>query len=484
MKQYELFINGEFIPNGDREMLDVINPATEEVISQVPKATEADVAAAVDAAYAAQKSWGKLPAIQRANYLMELVALVRENRELFARTNTEEMGKPLAQSMDEAGWLADYLQYYAAMARHIKGEIIPSDRPNENIFLYKMPIGVTAGIMPWNFPLFLIGRKVAPALIAGDTVVLKPSSDSPNGCYEFAKLVAKSSLPKGVINVITGAGGVVGDALSGNPKVALVSMTGSTAAGKKIMKRAADNVTKVSLELGGKAPVIVMNDCKLDETVEHVFNSRIINSGQVCNAAERVYVQEGIAEQFIAKTVERFKKATFGPGLGGTFDLGPMVNKAQQEHVDELVQDAVKAGAKLCAGGHKATVDGKGWYYEPTVLCGCDHNMRIMREEIFGPVLPISTFMTLDEAIEKANDCDFGLTSSIYTQDFDVVMRALNEIKFGETYVNREHFEAFQGFHQGVRQSGLGGDDGEHGLEEFLETHICYVDYDLKAPGK
>ena len=484
MKQYELFINGEFVPNGDREMLDVINPATEEVISQVPKATKADVDAAVDAAFEAQKSWGKLPAIQRANYLMELAGLVRENRELFARTNTEEMGKPLAQSMDEAGWLGDYIQYFAAMARHIKGEIIPSDRPNENIFLYKMPIGVVAGIMPWNFPLFLIGRKVAPALIAGDTVVLKPSSDSPNGCYEFAKLVAKSSLPKGVINVVSGSGSVVGDALSGNPKVSLISMTGSTGAGKKIMKKAADNVTKVSLELGGKAPVIVMNDCKLDETVEHVYNSRIINSGQVCNAAERIYVQEGIADKFIEKIIARFQKATYGPGLGGDFDLGPMVNRAQQEHVDELVQSAIKEGAKVRCGGKKATVDGKGFYYEPTVVTNCTHDMTIMKEEIFGPVLPISTFKTLDEAIEKANDCVFGLTSSIYTQDFDVVMRALNEIKFGETYVNREHFEAFQGFHQGVRQSGLGGDDGEHGLDEFMETHICYVDYDLKAPGK
>lgn len=484
MKQYELFINGEFVPNGDREMLDVINPATEEVISQVPKATKADVDAAVDAAFEAQKSWGKLPAIQRANYLMELAGLVRENRELFARTNTEEMGKPLAQSMDEAGWLGDYIQYFAAMARHIKGEIIPSDRPNENIFLYKMPIGVVAGIMPWNFPLFLIGRKVAPALIAGDTVVLKPSSDSPNGCYEFAKLVAKSSLPKGVINVVSGSGSVVGDALSGNPKVSLISMTGSTGAGKKIMKKAADNVTKVSLELGGKAPVIVMNDCKLDETVEHVYNSRIINSGQVCNAAERIYVQEGIADKFIEKIIARFQKATYGPGLGGDFDLGPMVNKAQQERVDELVQSAIKEGAKVRCGGKKATVDGKGFYYEPTVVTDCTHDMTIMKEEIFGPVLPISTFKTLDEAIEKANDCVFGLTSSIYTQDFDVVMRALNEIKFGETYVNREHFEAFQGFHQGVRQSGLGGDDGEHGLDEFMETHICYVDYDLKAPGK
>ena len=267
MKQYQLFINGEFVPNGDREMADVVNPATEQVIAQVPKATEADVAAAVDAASEAQKSWAKLPAIERAGYLEELEALVRENQELLAQTNTDEMGKMINQSRDEAGWLAEYIKYYSQFARHIKGEIIPSDRPNENIFLYKKPIGVVAGIMPWNFPLFLIGRKVAPALIAGDTVVLKASSDSPMGCYEFAKLVEKSSLPKGVINVVSGSGALVGNALSGNDKVALVTMTGSTPVGKAIMKNAADHVARVSLELGGKAPVIVMNDCKLDETV-------------------------------------------------------------------------------------------------------------------------------------------------------------------------------------------------------------------------
>ena len=479
MKQYELFINGAFVPNGDREMLDVINPATEEVIAQVPKATEADVDAAIDAAYEAQKQWAKTPAIVRGKALLELAGLVAENRELFAKTNSEEMGKPYSQSFDEAGWLSDYLTYYAAMARHIKGEIIPSDRPNENILMYKKPIGVVAGIMPWNFPLFLIGRKVAPAILAGDAVVLKPSSDSPMGCYEFAKLVEKSSLPKGLINVITGSGAVVGEKLAASPKIAMVSMTGSTAAGKKIMKTAADNVTKVSLELGGKAPVIVMADCNLDETVEHVYNSRIINTGQACNCAERVYVQEEIYDEFLAKIVEKFKATTYGPALEGKFDMGPMVNKAQQEHVDELVKSAVEEGAKVECGGHPVTVNGKGYFYEPTVISGCKHGMKIMTEEIFGPVLPLTTFKTLDEAIEKANDTVYGLTSSIYTNSYDVAMRAMNEIHFGELYINREHFEAFQGFHAGVRQSGIGGDDGEHGLEEFLETQICYIDYHL-----
>ncbi len=480
MKEVQLFINGELLDNGDREMRDNVNPATEEVISRFPMATEADVEAAVDAAYEAQKSWEKVPAIERASYLMELVELLKENQELLARTTSEEMGKPLAQAMDEAGWLPAYVQYMAAQARHLKGQIIPSDRPNENIFLYKMPIGVAGQIMPWNFPLFLIGRKVAPALIAGCTVVLKASSDCPNGAYEFAKIVEKSSLPNGVINVITGSGALTGNALASNPKISIVTITGSTDVGKKIMKAAADNVTKVSLELGGKAPVIVMNDCKLDETVDHVVASRVINTGQVCNAAERVYVQEGIAEEFTKKVIEKMKTLTYGPALAGTFDMGSMVNKAQQEHVDEMVQSAIAEGATVACGGHKAQVDGKGWFYEPTVITGCTHDMRIMRDEIFGPVLPITTFKTLDEAIEMANDSVYGLTSSIYTTDYDTVMRAMNEIKFGETYVNREHFEAFQGFHQGVRQSGIGGEDGELGVEEYLETHVCYVDWDTE----
>ncbi len=477
MKQYQLFINGEFIDNGDREMIDVLNPATEEVISQVPKATQEDVAAAVDAAYEAQKEWGKLPPIERAEWLNKLADKVDENRELFAQTNTAEMGKRINESRDEATWLGVYLRYYASLARTIKGEIIASDAPNENIFLYKKPIGVCAGIMPWNFPLFLIGRKVAPALVCGDTVVLKPSSDSPNGCFEFAKLCEEIGLPKGVVNVVSGSGSVVGNELSGNKKVAMVSMTGSTPVGKQIMKNCAENVTKVSLELGGNAPFIAMNDCDLDATVENCFNSRYYNCGEVCNAAERVYVQSGIYDEFVAKMTERVKAAKAGDPLDESVDMGPMVNAKQREIVLDLIQSARDEGAKIVVGGN--AIEGKGYFIEPTLIVDCDHDMRIMREEIFGPVMAISKFETLDEAIEKANDTDYGLTSSIHSTDFDTVMRGLNEINFGEIYVNRHHFEAFQGFHAGVRQSGLGGDDGEHGLEEFLETHIAYVDYKL-----
>ncbi|WP_350454942.1 aldehyde dehydrogenase [Slackia heliotrinireducens] len=477
MKQYQLYINGEFLDNGDREMLDVVNPATEEVISQVPKATEEDVAAAVDAAYEAQKAWGKVPAIERAEWLNKLADKVDENRELFAQTNTAEMGKRINESRDEATWLGVYLRYYASLARTIKGEIITSDSPNENIFLYKKPIGVCAGIMPWNFPLFLIGRKVAPALVCGDTVVLKPSSDSPNGCFEFAKLCDEIGLPKGVVNVVSGSGAVVGNGLSANPKVAMVSMTGSTPVGKQIMKNCAENVTKVSLELGGNAPFIAMDDCDLDATIENCFNSRYYNCGEVCNAAERVYVQAGIYDEFVAKMTERVAAAKAGDPLDESVDMGPMVNAKQREIVLDLIQSARDEGAKIVVGGN--AIEGKGYFIEPTLIVDCDHDMRIMREEIFGPVMAVSKFETLDEAIEKANDTNYGLTSSIHTTDFDTAMRGLNEINFGEIYVNRHHFEAFQGFHAGVRQSGLGGDDGEHGLEEFLETHIAYVDYKL-----
>ncbi len=225
-----------------------------------------------------------------------------------------------------------------------------------------------------------------------------------------------------------------------------------------------------------------MDDCKLDETVEHVFASRFIYNGQVCNCAERIYVHEKIADRFIEKMAAKIKAATYGdPIASPDSTIGPQINKKQQDHIDELVQSAIADGATLVCGGKKASINGKGFYYEPTMLVDCRHEMRVMKEEIFGPVLPVSVFKTLDEAIEKANDCIYGLTSSIYTQNTDVMMRALNEIKFGETYVNREHFEAFQGFHAGVRQSGNGGDDGEHGLEEFLETQVCYVAYDMNV---
>ena len=481
MRTYQLFIDGKFIDNGDREMFQVINPSTEEVVSEVPKATEADVQTAVDAAYEAEKTWARVPAIERAAYVREIAAGIRANAEFFAQTIAEEQGKTLGLSRVEANFVADYMDYMAEFARRIEGEVVTSDAPNENIILYKVPIGVAAGILPWNFPFFLVARKMAPALVAGNTIVIKPSSDTPNCAYEFAKIVEKSSLPHGVFNMVTGSGATVGNSLAGNPKVGIVSMTGSVDVGASIMAAASKNITKVSLELGGKAPAIVMADANLDLAAKAIYDSRIGNTGQICNNAERCYVQEDVADAFIEKMTKLMKATRYGDVLkDDTFDMGPLINKKQLLDVDAKVKHAIEQGAKLICGGEPDTEvgGGRGFFYKPTLLVGCTQDMDIMHEETFGPVLPICTFKTFDEAVECANDCEYGLASSIFTQNLDYMMRACNEIKFGETYVNRWHFEAMQGFHQGVRKSGIGGADGKHGFEEYLQTHICYIDYD------
>ncbi|MED4206375.1 aldehyde dehydrogenase [Neobacillus mesonae] len=476
VKVYEMYIDGEFVQSSSNETSVVINPATEEVVSEVPKGTAADARRAVDAAARAQKEWAKLPAIERAKFLKAISQGIRENVDDLARIISEEMGKTLALAKVEVNFTADYIDYTAEWARRYEGEIIQSDRPNENILLFKQPVGVVAGILPWNFPFFLIARKAAPALITGNTIVLKPSAESPNNALEFAKIVEKAGLPRGVINFVTGNGSVIGKELASNPNVGLVSLTGSYHAGAEVMRAAAENITKVSLELGGKAPAIVMSDADIDLAVKSIVASRVINTGQVCNCAERVYVHEDIAEVFYEKIVEAMKQTKYGnPLVRSDIDMGPLINKGSLEAVEQYVEDAIASGAKLLTGGNRTGE--VGYYFEPTVLINTNNEMRIMKEEIFGPVLPIATFKDLDEAIDLANECEYGLTSSIYTQNIDVAMRACNELKFGETYINRENFEAIQGFHAGWRKSGIGGADGKHGLEEYLQTHVVYLQY-------
>jgi lactaldehyde dehydrogenase/glycolaldehyde dehydrogenase len=476
LKHYEMLIDGEFVTSA--RTLEVVNPSTGQVVAEFPNGTAEDVDRAVLAAERAQKAWAALPAIRRAGHLREIAALIRANRESLARVITEEQGKILSLAQVEVDFSADYLDYMAEFARRYEGEIIQSDRPGENILLYKAPIGVIAGILPWNFPFFLIVRKMAPALVTGNTIVIKPSSETPNNAFEFARLVAQSSLPKGVFNLVSGSGSVVGNALASHPKVGMVSLTGSVEGGVAVMRAAAENVTKVSLELGGKAPAIVMADADIDLAVSAIRASRIINSGQVCNCAERVYVHESIAEEFIAKITAAMQKTVVGDPFDAATEMGPLVSKRQLELVGAAVKRAIEQGAELKCGGSPCNAP-SGYFFEPTVLTVCQQESDIMQQETFGPVLPIATFKTLDEAIACANDCQYGLTSSIYTRSLDVAMRASNELKFGETYVNRENFEAMQGFHAGWRKSGIGGADGKHGLEEYLQTHVVYMNYDL-----
>jgi lactaldehyde dehydrogenase/glycolaldehyde dehydrogenase len=475
MVHYQNFIDGKFVPSSGADRIEVTNPSTGQTICTVPDSSQADVDAAISAAEAAQSGWGKRPAIERAKALRAIAARIREHAEPLARLITEEQGKVLGLARVEVAFTADYLDYMAEWARRIEGEILESDRPGETILLFRQPIGVIGGILPWNFPFFLIARKAAPALITGNTIVIKPSEETPHNAVKFCELVAETDLPPGVINIVHGRGASAGKALAGSPRVGMISFTGSVETGSAIMAAAAPNITKVNLELGGKAPAIVMADADMALAVEAVKASRVINSGQVCNCAERVYVERSVADQFVDKLTAAMKATRFGDPLADeSVDYGPLINQAGFRKVDALVRGAVAAGATLTTGGGRGAGEG-GYFYQPTVLTGCRQEMEIIRREVFGPVIPVVTFDDLDEAIACANDSDYGLTSSIYTRDLDTALRACREIRFGETYINRENFEAMQGFHAGWRKSGIGGADGKHGLYEFMQTHVVYI---------
>lgn len=471
---HQHFINGVFVPNHSDKWIEVINPATEALLSRIPQGTRQDAADAIAAADAAQPGWEALPAVERGSWLRKIATAIRQREPELSATIVAEGGKTQGLAKTEVLFTADYLDYMSEWARRYEGEIVNSDRPNENIFVFKKAIGVTTGILPWNFPFFLIARKAAPALITGNTIAIKPSELTPNNAALFAQIVADIGLPKGVFNVVYGYGPEIGQELAGNEKVGLVSLTGSVNAGIAAMEAAAKNVTKVSLELGGKAPAIVMDDADLDLAVKAIVSSRVINTGQVCNCAERVYVQEGIYDRFISALTEAMQHVTFGnPAEKNDIDMGPLITAAALARVEQKVARAVEEGGRVVLGGKRAGRE--GFYFEPTIITGVRQEMEIMREEIFGPVLPVMTFKTLEEAIALANDCEYGLTSSIYTQNLTTTMTALRQLKFGETYVNRENFEAMQGFHAGWRKSGIGGADGRHGLEEYLQRHVVYL---------
>ncbi|KGQ70160.1 aldehyde dehydrogenase [Chelonobacter oris] len=474
-KTLAMYINGQFVTDFNGTYRDVLNPATEEVIAHEPKGGTTEVDLAVEAAKQAQTEWEHTPAVQRGAYLRKIAQGIRERAQELTATIVAEGGKTKELAEVEVLFTADYLDYQAEWARRYEGEIIQSDRPNENILLFKRPHGVVAGILPWNFPFFLIARKMGPALLTGNTIVVKPSSITPINAFIFAEIVHAAGLPKGVFNVVNGAGAEIGSHLAQHPRVDLVSLTGSVEAGRQVMIAAAQNITKVSLELGGKAPAIVLKDADLDLAVKSIVASRVINSGQVCNCAERVYVQQEVHDAFVAKLTAAMQQVRFGNPAAAqdTLDMGPLVEKRAVDAVAAKVEKAVKQGATLHLGGKRPQQ--KGFFFEPTILTDVKNDMDIMHEETFGPVLPIAAFNTLDEAVAMANDSIFGLTSSVYTESLNDAFYITRRLQFGETYINRENFEAMQGFHAGWKQSGIGGADGKHGLEEYLLTQTVYL---------
>lgn len=476
--EYQNYINGQFVPASD--FIEVFNPSTGELLAKSPESDDNTVSAAVDAANAAQPAWAALPAIERGKYLIQIASALRENHQKFQKFLMTEQGKTPDLAATEVSFTADYLEYMAGFARRIEGEVIPSDRPGEQIFLTYQPLGVVAGILPWNFPLFLVARKFAPAAITGNTIVIKPSEETPIVAFEFASLVDQVEVPRGVFNMVGGSGASVGNALTTSAKVNMVSMTGSVKAGKAIMAAAAPNLTRVNLELGGKAPAIVLDDANLDLAAEAIWNSRVINTGQVCNCAEVVLVQESVHDELVAKLKTKFEATRFDdPSKSSEIDMGPLINRAASEKVQGMVDRALSEGATLGTGGQAPEGFEEGNFYQPTIITNVESDSEIARDEIFGPVLPVVKVRDLDEALDIANSSKYGLTSSVYTENLNLAMKASRELLYGETYINRENFEAMQGFHAGRRQSGIGGADGKHGLMEFVETHTVYIQSQL-----
>jgi len=470
-------IDGRFVETSDA--FDVINPATGLIVGSAAASSAKHVNEAVDAARVSQASWRRLTTLERAGHLWDIAKRIRAEGDEFARLIATEQGKVMELAEGEVEFAASYFEYTAEWARRIEGEVITSDNAKEQIFLNFKPIGVVAGVLPWNFPFFLIARKMAPALLTGNSIVVKPSEETPLCALKFAELVQRSDLPNGVFNLVNGRGHEIGPVLCGHKDVGLVTFTGSVPTGRAIMRAAAENITKVNLELGGKAPVIVLADADLEMAVSSIVASRIINTGQVCNCAERVYVESSLHDEFVEMLAAAMKQVTYGDSIksqdaGRTIDMGPLINEAAVSRIDGIVKSAIDDGAQLIEGGAVGETD-PGYHYQPTVLANCDHEMSVMKDEVFGPVLPVKAVADLDEAIALANDSTLGLTSSIFTRNLNSTLHAMRELDFGETYVNREHMEAFQGFHAGVRQSGIGGADGKHGLYEFMQTHVTYI---------
>lgn len=476
---YNQFIDGEWTTGGG-ERLDVLNPATGEVIARVSLADEALANRALEAAQRAFPAWSRKTAVERADHLYRLVELILEQRQRLARLITTEQGKPLDEADADVGMCANLIRFAAENTRRLEGDIIPADDPDEQIWIQKVPHGVVVGITAWNFPAALIGRKLGPALAAGNTIVLKPSEETPLTALEIVELARQAGIPPGVVNLVNGRGRDIGNQLITSPITQLVSMTGSVRGGREINKAAAEHLKIVRLELGGKAPFIVLDDADLDPAVDAAIASRFDNCGQVCTCNERMYVQSGIYDRFLERFKQRVEALKVGnPLTDEDVDMGPKINAAELDKIHAMVEQAQRDGAQLLTGGKRLSGGDydKGNYYAPTILTGVDNDMQIMKEEIFGPVVPIMKIDEFEQAMAYANASEYGLSAYVFTQNVRHLMALTRELDFGEIYVNRGAGESVQGFHKGYRNSGLGGEDGKYGLEAYVKSKTMYVHY-------
>ncbi|MFN7023564.1 MAG: aldehyde dehydrogenase family protein [Pseudorhizobium sp.] len=474
--QTKMFVGGRWVSGSAGALQSVENPADGSQISLTPQASAADAEEAVAAARKAQPHWAALAPVERGRLVGQLADQVIENAELLAQIITMEQGKPIGQARGEVGATATFLRYASEQARRIEGEIVPSDARNEEIWVRRVPHGVVTGITAWNYPAALAARKLGPALVAGNAFVLKSHEFTPLSGLFIAALAEKVGFPAGVINVVTGDGRVAGSRLVELSD--MVTMTGSTRAGREIYRAGADDIKVVRLELGGKAPFIVMEDADIDAAVESAVTARFTNCGQICTCNERMYLHRAISDEFLEKFVARVRALTIAPPLEDP-DLGPKISAGEVTKVEEIIARSVAEGAEeLLRGG--AITEGRlksGYFMAPSVLLATSNGNPAMQEEIFGPVAIAMVVDDFEQALANANDTDFGLSAFVYTKDLRRLMRLTNELNFGEIYFNRTNGELVQGFHSGWGLSGIGGEDGKHGFEGYLRKKTMYVNW-------
>ncbi len=485
LETYQMCIGVRWCGASGKQTRSVLNPATGDAFAEVPEGTREDAHAALVVASQARPAWEALTGIQRAAYLKRIAALIRDDADRLARLVVREQGKPIVEAQGEIAGTAEFFEYFATFARGTIGEIVAADNPNEDIWIRNVPYGVVVGIIPWNYPAALFARKVAPALMAGNTIVIKPHEDTPLSSLALAKIIEAAGVPPGVVNVVTGAGTEVGDALVRDDIPQLVTVTGSVRAGRQILEAAAKNITVVSLELGGKASFIVMDDADIDAAVRNALTARFVNCGQVCTCNERTYVHRSIFDQFLERYVDIASKLRMGDPMQPSTELGPKVNQPELEKIERMVLRAQEQGAHVVLGGRRLQGEQfrRGFWYEPTVLTDVRNDMDIMQQEIFGPISPVMPFNDFEEAIALANDTTYGLTAYLFTKDLKRMMRAVQAVRFGEVYINKIGPEQLQGFHTGYRLSGMGGDDGRQGFDHYFRKKTVYVNYADAADG-
>lgn len=484
-KKYQNFINGKHVDAKSGKTFENRNPANwDEVLSTFPLSGKEDVDDAVNAARKAFETWRLVPAPSRGNILKKVGDLLTARKEDLARTMTKEMGKVLLETRGDVQEGIDTAYYAASEARRLFGHTVPSELPNKFNMAMRMPIGVAGIITPWNFPMAIPTWKIFPALVCGNSVVFKPASDTPETAAKLVEILIEAGVPEGVVNIVHGGGGSVGMAIVDHPSIDLISFTGSSVVGKKISEVASKTLKRVSLELGGKNAQIVMDDARLDLALEGVLWGAFGTTGQRCTATSRLIVHEKVYDKFLSMLVDHTKKLRLGDGLKETTDVGPLVNQGQVETVEKYVRIGADEGAKILTGGKRP--DGKelskGWFYEPTILGGVTPSMRVAREEIFGPVLSVIKVRNITEAIDVANGTNYGLSSSVYTQDLNNAYQAIRDIRAGITYINAPTIgaEAHMPF-GGVKETGNGHREGGWTVYEFFsEWKTVYVDYSGK----